>query len=401
MVVASATHDDGCMEDTKDKTGPDHSGERASTESDRFDPRRLRTITDMRRSKDDRMLAGVCAGAARYLNVDPVVIRVIIAVLTFVGLAGLILYVAAWFFLPADDTGQSIAADWFNLDKNEEQVRVIGLVGAAVLAALAVIGDSQWAWWGLPWVLLPLALLYWLFVVRPRRNAPDAPATAEVQSASDDTAVLPATSATDPSPTPVAQRPGSSALTGITLSVAAIASAITVLVAESTDAHWTIYPAVALAVITAGVLVGMFFGRPGPLILIGLVVTAVLAVGSVMPSNGVGDKSIRPLTAAGVEGEYEHGLGVLRFDLTSVDDPEQLLGSTIRLENGVGDIKVTVPRDLNVAVDAQVDAGEIRAFGSKKGDTDATLVRPPDDPDQPALTLHIRENLGGIEVIEQ
>ena len=103
------------------------------------------------------MLAGVCAGAAKYLNVDPVVIRVVIAVLTFVGLSGLILYLAAWFFLPADDTEQSIAADWFNLDKNEEQVRVIGLVAAAVLAALAIVGDSQWAWWGLPWVLVPLA----------------------------------------------------------------------------------------------------------------------------------------------------------------------------------------------------------------------------------------------------
>src|SRR5687768_2573784 len=144
MVVASATHDDGSMEDTKDRPGP----ERASREQqDGFDPRRLRTITDMRRSKDDRMLAGVCAGAAKYLNVDPVVIRVLIAVLTFVGLSGLILYVAAWFFLPADDNGQSIAADWFNLDKNEEQVRVIGLVAAAVLAALAIVGDSQWAWW--------------------------------------------------------------------------------------------------------------------------------------------------------------------------------------------------------------------------------------------------------------
>ena len=401
MVVAPSTHDDGSMDDTQDMPGP----ERASTEQqDGFDAGRLRTITDMRRSRDDRVLAGVCAGAAKYLNVDPVVIRVLIAVLTFVGLSGLILYVAAWFFLPADDTGQSIAADWFNLDKNEEQVRVIGLVAAAVLAALAVVGDSQWAWWGLPWVLLPLALLYWLFVVRPRRKAPDAPAAGDVRTASDDTAVLPAES-TDPSATKVAKRstrrPGSTMLTGLTLSVAAIAVAITVLVAESTDAHWTIYPAVALAVITAGVLVGMFFGRPGPLILIGLVVAVVLAVGSVMPTNGMGDKSIRPLSAAGVDGKYEHGMGVLRFDLTGVDDPEQLLGSTIRLENGVGEIKVTVPRDLNVAVDAQVDAGEIRAFGSKTGDTDATLVRPPDDPDRPALTLHIRENLGGIEVIER
>ena len=168
---ARVAPDDGCMEDTKNQPNEASSSEQSTTDDD-FDPRRLRTIADMRRSKDDRMLAGVCAGAAKYLNVDPVVIRVVIAVLTFVGLSGLILYVAAWFLLPAEGE-QSIAADWFNLDKNEEQVRIIGLVGAAVLAALAIVGDSQWAWWGLPWVLVPLAVLYWFFVVRPRRHEPD------------------------------------------------------------------------------------------------------------------------------------------------------------------------------------------------------------------------------------
>src|SRR5688500_14361631 len=157
MVIPGADTDDGCMEDTKDQP-TDASSSARSVPDDEFDARRLRTIADMRRSKDDRMVAGVCAGAAKYLNVDPVVIRVVIAVLTFVGLSGLIVYLAAWFFLPAEGE-QSIAADWFNLDKNEEQVRLIGLVGATVLAAVAIVGDSQWAWWGLPWVLVPLAVL--------------------------------------------------------------------------------------------------------------------------------------------------------------------------------------------------------------------------------------------------
>ena len=129
--------------------------------------------------------------------------------LTFVGLSGLILYLAAWFLLPAEDADQSIAADWFNLDKNEEQVRIIGLVVAAVLAALAIVGDSQWAWWGLPWVLVPLAVLYWLFVVRPRRRASRRPRRRPARAI----AVEPRTPRTPPccrpaatpSPTPAAQ----------------------------------------------------------------------------------------------------------------------------------------------------------------------------------------------------
>jgi predicted membrane protein len=120
-----------------------------------------------------------------------------------------------------------------------------------------------------------------------------------------------------------------------------------------------------------------------------------------MPNAATGEKVVNPETAAGVDGEYQHGLGVLKVDLTDVSDAEQLLGSTIQLENGAGEIQVTVPDDLNVAVDAQVDAGEIRAFGRKVNGTDATLNHQADDPAQPVLTLKIRQTFGGIEVIER
>ena len=405
MVNRGADTDDGRMEETKDQSPPTTSAER-STPDDDFDPRRLRTIADMRRSKDDRMLAGVCSGAARYLNVDPVVVRVIVVVLTFVGLSGLILYLAAWFLLPPEGE-QSIAADWFNLDKNERQFRMLGLAVAGVLAAVAIVGDSQWAWWGLPWVLVPLAVLYWLFAVRPRRHdmgaPPDPEVSAELVADTEDTAVLPADGATEQKPERVRRpkKPRSSALTGLTLSVAAIAVAITVLVDQSTDVSWTTYLAVALGVVTVGLLVGMFFGGPGPLILIGLVLAAVLIVGSLMPSAGMGEKVVNPVTAAGVNSSYEHGFGPLRVDLTHVSDPEQLLDSTITLENGAGDVTVTIPDDLNVAVDAQVDGGEIRAFGRTANGTDVSLVQLADEPDQPALTLRIRQTFGGIEVIER
>ncbi|MGH3473998.1 MAG: PspC domain-containing protein [Aeromicrobium sp.] len=393
------------MEDTKNQPNEAQSSERTAADDD-FDPRRLRTIADMRRSKDDRMLAGVCAGAAKYLNVDPVVIRVVIAVLTFVGLSGLILYVAAWFLLPSEGE-QSIAADWFNLDKNEEQIRIVGLISAGVLAALAILGDSQWDWWGLPWVLVPLAVLYWFFVVRPRRSDPDAPSDSGLSSTvvadTEDTAVLPTDGTTDEQleTKPKDRKPGSSALTGLTFSITAIAIAITVLVDQSNDVSWATYFAVALGVVTVGILVGTFFGRPGPLILVGLVLAPLLIIASLMPSAGMGEKVVNPVTAAALNGEYQHGFGPLRVDLTDIDDADELLGSTLTLENGAGDITVIIPDDLNVAVDAQVDGGEIRAFGRTANGTDVTLVQPADEPDQPALTLHIRQTFGGIEVIER
>ncbi|HLR85592.1 MAG TPA: PspC domain-containing protein, partial [Nocardioidaceae bacterium] len=64
--------------------------EQTPADTDGFDPGRIRTIDDMRRPSDDRMVAGVCAAIARHLDIDPVVVRVVIACLSFAGLAGVI-----------------------------------------------------------------------------------------------------------------------------------------------------------------------------------------------------------------------------------------------------------------------------------------------------------------------
>lgn len=65
------------------------------------------------RPTHDRMLAGVAAGVARYLNVDVTVIRILFAVLTVVGGAALPIYLAGWLLIPEEGTDQSIAAGWF------------------------------------------------------------------------------------------------------------------------------------------------------------------------------------------------------------------------------------------------------------------------------------------------
>jgi phage shock protein PspC (stress-responsive transcriptional regulator) len=55
------------------------------------------------RSSSDRVIAGVAGGFGRYLGIDPVVIRLILIVLIFIGGAGLIVYGAAWLIVPTDD----------------------------------------------------------------------------------------------------------------------------------------------------------------------------------------------------------------------------------------------------------------------------------------------------------
>ena len=58
----------------------------------------------------DRMLAGVAVGIARYLGVDVTIVRIVLAVLTVVGGVGVPLYLAGWLLIPDEDSDQSIAS---------------------------------------------------------------------------------------------------------------------------------------------------------------------------------------------------------------------------------------------------------------------------------------------------
>ncbi len=60
-----------------------------------------------------RMLGGVAAGIARYLDVDVTVVRILFAVLTVLGGATVLVYLAAWLLIPEDGADQSIAAGLF------------------------------------------------------------------------------------------------------------------------------------------------------------------------------------------------------------------------------------------------------------------------------------------------
>jgi phage shock protein PspC (stress-responsive transcriptional regulator) len=66
----------------------------------------------LRRSTDDRMLAGVASGLARYLDADVTLVRIIVAALTIFTGAGVALYIAAWLLIPEDGDDQSIAQSW-------------------------------------------------------------------------------------------------------------------------------------------------------------------------------------------------------------------------------------------------------------------------------------------------
>jgi phage shock protein C len=60
--------------------------------------------TSLRRSRTNRMVAGVVGGLAEYLGVDPTLARVVFAVVSIVSAAfpGLLVYGILWLVIPAE-----------------------------------------------------------------------------------------------------------------------------------------------------------------------------------------------------------------------------------------------------------------------------------------------------------
>ena len=52
------------------------------------------------RSNTDKMIAGVCGGLARYLGVDPTIVRLVFLLLFFVGGSAIPIYLILWIITP-------------------------------------------------------------------------------------------------------------------------------------------------------------------------------------------------------------------------------------------------------------------------------------------------------------
>jgi phage shock protein C len=54
------------------------------------------------RSVDNRMFAGVAGGLADYLNLDPVIVRLIFVILMLAGGPGILIYIVLWIIMPEE-----------------------------------------------------------------------------------------------------------------------------------------------------------------------------------------------------------------------------------------------------------------------------------------------------------
>jgi phage shock protein C len=91
----------------------------------------------VRRSRTERVIAGVCGGIGRYLGVDPVLLRIAFIVLALANGLGVIGYVVAWVAIPEEGPDQPAAR---MAEPRRETGRLV-LGGALVVLGLVLLLD--------------------------------------------------------------------------------------------------------------------------------------------------------------------------------------------------------------------------------------------------------------------
>lgn len=414
-------------------TGPGpHEGPRTTREE-------VRDLGRLRRSTTDRKIAGVAGGLGRHLDVDPLLLRVALVVLVFFGGAGLLIYGACWLLVPEDDGSEPAVS----LD---ERTRTVALLIVGVLAAAALIGDS-WGFFGFPWQVLVIGAIVLWALTRTKKETPPPYAGAQQYGAP---YAGPATGATGPAdptapyaaappappvppvpptapyphnynvppgytpptyappvyvpppPRPRNPRKRGPILFWFTIALIALAEGVLGIAdlagAPVADAA---YPALALAITGAMLVLGAFWGRAGGLIALGLVAAVATAGATAADRWETGATTERPLVAADLDDSYRYGVGELVIDLTRVSDLENLDGRRLELDMSAGSIRVIVPDGLAVDVDAASHGpGSIRLFGTSNDGIDFTSseVYDPSIGTFPQLTIDAEINLGEIEM---
>ena len=123
----------------------------------------------LERSRSHKMLAGVAGGLGEYFDLNPVIFRLGLVVLTLIGGAGILVYLAAVLVMPAADKDASLAEEVL-AQRREHPGRLIGL--GLVAAAIFVLLSQAHTWpsTGAGWTLVLVAGLVILWTNRAERK---------------------------------------------------------------------------------------------------------------------------------------------------------------------------------------------------------------------------------------
>jgi len=340
------------------------------------------SIKELHRSREDRILAGVAGGLGRYFDLSPTFFRIAFVILTLVGGAGILIYVAAALVIPDEGRTDSIVSE--ALRRHRDRPWLLAGVALVGLALVSLVAQADfWPNSGFAWVLLLLGGAAIAISQRRGNGGNDgepAPETgAEVRAPRQPSLFLP--------------------VFGLLL---AGAGALALLEATGTDVPWSI--ALAVAAIGTGVVVaaGAFLHRrTGGLVVVGIVLATLAVTVSAVDvrlDGPIGDRTFRPFDAANVQRTYDVAIGSLTVDLTNAP----LFGDRDLDANvGIGELRVVVPNDVAVDVDATASAGDVVVFGLQDDGANAKVSGSFGDTGT-SDTLHIDAHVGlGQVVVER
>lgn len=371
---------------------PGDSGPRATRDQ-------IRDVGRLRRTREDRKVAGVAGGLARHLDIDPVILRVSFVVLVFFGGAGLLLYGACWLLVPEEGSDSAPI-------RLDERSRTFALAIVGAVALVALIGDS-WGVFGFPWPVALVAVVALLILTRRGSSAATAPPPGTRDPAWTQPAPWTAPTYVASPAAPAARalpripRKRGPRLFWFSLALIALSEGVLGIVdLAGANVADPAYPALAVGITGVLLLVGAFWGRAGGLILLGFI-SAIGLAGATAAGEFDGESlHVRPLTAVALADGYDIGAGELVVDLSKISDLAALDGRTIHLDASVGRIEVIVPRGLDVVANATVSGpGHAVIFGDERGGIDTFLDGSHDGGDNvPNIVIDAEIGVGEIEV---
>lgn len=348
----------------------------------------------LRRSEDDRLVAGVSGGLGDYFGIDPVIVRIGFIVLTFLGGVGLAFYLVSWLIVPLGDSGSILA----NALRSGASRRFRNLAGIVLIVAglfvTAILSrnvfelfakvSSTAPYLALALIVAGVGLVFW-----PRRSSPPLDTPAEPLAAPTSNPVpppppsavgseWPGAALRDEPPEPKetwrdrraerrVQRRRQSSVTLVTLAALLVLTGGAILL-DRLDMERILlgeFFAIALLIVAGSLLVSVFVGRNWVLIFLGLVLLPPLVVFSdsnVSWWSGYGDVETVPDDLSALDRYINHGIGDLVVDLRHLDR-DSLRSAVGRYNIGLtaGEVTLRVPADLRVRANVNVGAGTFRS----------------------------------------
>jgi hypothetical protein len=165
---------------------------------------------------------------------------------------------------------------------------------------------------------------------------------------------------------------------------------------------WTVVGSVILIVLGLTLIAAARQGTHGGMIFLGLVLSAIVLLGSVASwpafEGGVGDRTIAPSTFSEVEQEYSWAVGNQELDLRGIAFPVE--ETAISVQMGTGNLEIQLPEDVAYRVHYSVGLGNAQVLDRSQtgAGLDGTLESGDFDDAERRIVLNISLGLGSLEV---